>query len=120
MKKNRTPEQSLESLRDDLTREHAIWENHRLYGCNDPFWADGVNMNLVRNHIISYRREILEVCEEYGLPLPSEYFLPVPPEVPNGYMANLDQGERVSRIMESGEYITTKQPPAEASQMSFV
>ena len=44
-------------------------------------------MNLTRNHILSYKREIREICEENSIPLPEEYYFPTPPEIDNNYMA---------------------------------
>lgn len=35
-------------LENDLARWKDIYEN----GCSDPFWSDGVNLNLKRNHIL--------------------------------------------------------------------
>ena len=54
-------------------------------GAGDPFWEDGSNMNLVRNHIIYYKRQ----CEAELLPeeYPEEYFWGLPTEVDNKYMA---------------------------------
>lgn len=37
------------------------WQDLRANGCNDPFWPDGVNLNLVRNHIIYALRRIAEL-----------------------------------------------------------
>ena len=51
--KQKTPEQELELLRENLLHERAIWEHINENGCNDPFWTDGCNMNLTRNHILS-------------------------------------------------------------------
>lgn len=64
-------------------------------------------MNLTRNHIIYALRQIAELCEEHGWELPEEYYLPVPPEVPDNYMANLDQVERVKRIRQCSKRLTT-------------
>ena len=89
--KQKTPEQELELLRENLLHERVIWERINENGCNDPFWADGCNMNLTRNHILSYRNEIANCCEEHNLPLPEEYFLKVPPEVDDDYMASFNQ-----------------------------
>ena len=41
----------------DVNHWHDLIEN----GCNDPFWPDGVNLNLVRNHIIYGLRQIAEL-----------------------------------------------------------
>ena len=65
-------------------------------------------MNLTRNHLISYRREIEEICEETGMALPEEYFLKVPPEVDNDYMANLKQKVRVERLKQQGDKLSRK------------
>lgn len=62
--KQKTPEQELELLRENILHERAIWENINENGCNDPFWADGCNMNLTRKHILSYRNEIANCCEK--------------------------------------------------------
>lgn len=85
MKEN-TPEQQLKLLCRLIIRERAIWNYINENGCNDPFYPDGCNMNLTRNHIISYKRDIAELCEKAGMSLPEEYFLKIPPEV--------DQNER--------------------------
>lgn len=52
MKEN-TPEQQLKLLCRLIIRERATWNHINENGCNDPFWPDGCNMNLTRNHIIS-------------------------------------------------------------------
>lgn len=48
-------------------------------------------MNLTRNHVLSYKQQIRELCEENNISLPEEYYLPTPPEVDNNYMATLKQ-----------------------------
>lgn len=62
--RKKTPEQMLECYRKDIQRELAHWHFLRDHGGQDPFWPDGVNMNLTRNHIIYARRQIVEICEE--------------------------------------------------------
>ena len=89
MAKKRTPEQQLETLRANLQHSQSEWQFLKEHGGQDPFWPDGVNMNLVRNHIISYKRDIREHCQLYGLPVPEECYIPTPPEVDGGYMAEL-------------------------------
>ena len=106
--KQKTPEQELELLRENLLHERAIWEHINENGCNDPFWTDGCNMNLTRNHILSYRNEIANCCEEHNLPLPEEYFLKVPPEVDDNYMANFNQKVRVDRLKQQGNTLSQK------------
>lgn len=40
------------------------WRYIKKYGCSDPFWPDGCNMNLVRNHIIYYLMKIQELSAQ--------------------------------------------------------
>ena len=106
--KKKTPEQELELLRENLLHERNIWERINENGCNDPFWPDGCNMNLTRNHIIAYRREIEEICEETGMALPEEYYYKIPPAADDNYMANLKQEKRVERLVQTGNRLTRK------------
>lgn len=79
-------------IRKELDDRFRRWEDIQKNGCNDPFWEDGVNMNLVRNHIIYYYGMLKEVMKQ---PLQMCLFSdvapvnerPVPPEVPNTYMS---------------------------------
>lgn len=70
----------------NLIGEFARWEHLHKYGGQDPFWEDGCNLNLVRNHILYYRRKLEEL--EY---FPEIYNQEVPPEVDNTYMARADE-----------------------------
>lgn len=67
-----------------------------MNGCNDPSWADGVNLNLIRNHIIIDKRNLKESLSERELP--DLYFQELPPEVDNNYMAKAD------KIMETAKH----------------
>lgn len=75
-------------LRDSFEQWNYIYKN----GCGDPFWEDGCNLNLVRNHILSAKRQ----CEEELSPedFPEEYELLTPPEVDNKYMARAEEIRR--------------------------
>lgn len=66
----------IEKYAPQIVREINQWNYILEHGCSDPFWPDGANMNLIRNHIISYKREIAECCEATGTELPFEYYLP--------------------------------------------
>lgn len=70
-----------------LRAEYQKWQTIHDLGWQDPFTPDGANMKLVRDHIISFRKNIQELCEEQDLPKPEELALPLPPVVPNNYMA---------------------------------
>lgn len=104
-----TTEQEIEQLRKDIVQELAHWKNLRKYGCQDPFWPDGTNMNLVRNHIIYAKERLKELIPDGNLP--EEYYLPTPPVVDNNYLA--PKGEYFDRRKKSiermpGDKITTK------------
>ena len=87
----------IEEYASQIVREIGRWNYILENGCNDPFWPDGANMNLIRNHIISYKLEIAECCEATGSELPSEYYLPTPPEVDNDYLA-IKKGKRADSL----------------------
>ena len=78
-----------------LERSFKEWEHLYNYGGQDPFWADGMNLNLVRNHILSYKRQIEEYIKDendgqaslFSNTYPDIYFKETPPEVDNDYMA---------------------------------
>ena len=65
------------------------WNELYSKGGRDPLYADGANLNLVRNRIIYERMR----CEAELQPdeYPKEYFEPIPPTVDNEYMARADE-----------------------------
>lgn len=95
-----------EQIREEINQEFRRWNELADGGCHDPHWPDGVNMNLVRNHII-YRYMLLrEKMTEpvqlslFGICEPLERERPIPPEVPDCYMVR--DGEcpnRLSKVM---------------------
>ena len=87
LKKRKSTADELEQERRNILREREYWKSVCENGCSDPFWPDGCNMNLIRNHIIYARNRILELCQQGGITLPEEYYLEVPPEVEDNYMA---------------------------------
>ncbi len=109
---NRKLIQEKEEITRDLLREIKRWEYIKRHGCQDPFWPDGTNMNLVRNHIIHDKNRLIEICESLDISLPEEYYLPTPPKVDNDYMCK--NGEyftrRAKNIEQLGNKITTKLP----------
>lgn len=73
----------------ELKSAYAQWQQLYLDGGNDPFWPDGVNLNLVRNHIIYFKEQIEETCPLY---MADElYQRELPPEVDPSYMAGPDR-----------------------------
>lgn len=110
-----------EECRRDIVQECAQWEYLRVNGGQDPFYPDGINMNLTRNHVIYAKRRLREMAAEHGWELPDEYYLQTPPEVDDGYMANLKQKDRVERLKTMGTPLTTKRPDAyDERQMSLI
>lgn len=81
MAKKKQQEDYEKSLRESFDRWQFIYE----HGCNDPSWPDGVNLNLVRNHIFYYKRKIEETTEPWAYP--EIYHQAAPPEVSDAYMA---------------------------------
>ncbi len=116
--KKKTPEQELEELCKEIRREIDHWEDINQNGCNDPFWAAGLNMNLTQHHIIYAKSQIAKVCDEHSIPVPEEMYLPIPPEVSDYYMANLKQKRRVQMIG-NPERITTKRNKYNREQLSL-
>lgn len=77
------------SLPERLREDYARWDDLHEHGGHDPNWPDGCNLQLVRNHIISDKVRIEQEMDPKDYP--EEYFQPLPPDVPVGYMANPDQ-----------------------------
>lgn len=118
-KKKETPEETRQKLCDGLIESIRRYDELLLHGGQDPFYPDGVNLNLVRNHIIYYRRELLQLCKAWDLRLPEECFIPVPEQIDNGYMASLNQTDRVKRLQTSGYILTTQKPKKRNTQLCF-
>lgn len=75
-----------EQAEKNLIDSFARWEHLYTYGGSDPFWEDGCNLNLVRNHII-YNKKKLEGLKYF----PEIYYRETPTEVDNRYMARVDE-----------------------------
>lgn len=84
-----------EHLGNEMRDSFERWNHIYTHGAGDPFWSDGVNMKLVRNHIIYYKKQ----CEELLKPeqYPREYYLELPPEVDRNYMANSETIREAAR-----------------------
>lgn len=117
--KEESAEDNVRECRRNIRQEIEHWKAINQNGCNAPFWSDGCNMNLTRNHIISYQRQLREICTENQLPLPDEYYFAVPPVVDNSYMANLKQKPRVERLRRTGRITTGRKYQYDEKQMSL-
>lgn len=113
----KTPEQKIKDLSEQIREKINRWKDLNENGGYDPFWPDGMNMNLTRNHILYAKHRIMELCEEHGIQTPGEMYFPVPPEVHDNYMATLHQKERVKRLRQQGNELTTKRIRYETEQL---
>ena len=72
-----------------LQNSFESWDHLNKYGGSDPSWADGVNMNLVRSHIMYYKSQMEN---KYGSGnYPDIYYRETPLVVSPDYMANPEQ-----------------------------
>lgn len=53
-----TAEDKVKEYCQCICREIEHWKDINQNGCNDPFWSDGCNMNLTRNHIIYAQEKV--------------------------------------------------------------
>ena len=94
-KREREPDYAAE-----LEKSFQLWDKLYTKGGSDPFWSDGANLNLVRNHIIGYKEQLAE-CENSLLGLPKIFYRETPPEVDKDYMARPDElRENARKAME--------------------
>ena len=42
----------------ELEKSYAQWDEVFTKGGSDPFWTDGVNLELTRNHILYYKEQL--------------------------------------------------------------
>lgn len=97
MRKKLTVHDQIQANAEEIRKEIRIWKDIRKSGCNDPSWPDGVNLNLVHNHVCYHKNEIRRLCAEAGENPPSEFYLPTPPIVDSNYFAK-PSSARAKRI----------------------
>lgn len=104
----------IQKYAEQIVRELNSWEYYRLVGGQDPFYSDGENMNLIRQHIISYKNDIRDLCAKHNEPFPEEYYLATPSEVDKNYLAKNGKyfQTRKKNIEAYGDQISTKMPAA--------
>lgn len=87
----KTPDQKKRSkqLGKEIRDSRKRYEDLRAHGGSDPFWSDGVNMNLCRNHVMYFRKQVETELDPENYP--EEYFLEIPAEVSVHYMADPEQ-----------------------------
>lgn len=79
---NKKQEKAVSELAKDFEHYQYVLQN----GTNDPLWSDGINLNLIRNHII-YDKKMIESLFESNC-YPELYFHPTPHEVDDDLMVN--------------------------------
>lgn len=91
-------EDRMAALTGQLKKEFQRWDQLYHNGGYDPFWADGMNLNLVRNHIMGTKEAIEQVMKEeseelslFAVSYPDIYYRATPDEVPYDYMAKADE-----------------------------
>lgn len=94
-KKPKTTETIKQELTMEVEQSFNRWHDIHENGCFDPFWEDGCNLNLVRNHILYFKRRCEEELSESEYP--DLYYAEVPPKVDNHYMANSEKIRRNAR-----------------------
>ena len=120
-------EMNRSELLEHIAERFNRWDDVYTNGSSDPTWADGTNLNRVRTHIkIAYgyldkldnQREQLDLFSN-----PDTERRPVPPQVDNNYMANLEsyianaretaeaveQDENYKWLVAIGEKLTDKE-----------
>lgn len=94
---------TVEQIQANIDERFQVWNHIAQNGCSDPGWPDGVNMNLVRNHIIYYygllhERQTAQVqISLFDIPASAQE-RPIPPEVPDNYMvAGCERSHRLDK-----------------------
>ncbi len=83
-----------------LENEYARWDELFTKGGSDPFWSDGVSLNMVRDRIIACKAQLAKQ-ENTLFGLPEVYYRETPPEVDYSYMARADEiRENARKAME--------------------
>lgn len=94
----KTAAEELKELVEDCAERYERWHTLRTEGGADPYWSDGVNLNLVRNHIKYAKQRIKEHCCKHNLVIPAIYYSPLPPDMPNDFY--VVTGKHYQRRME--------------------
>lgn len=83
-----------------LENDYARWDKLFTKGGSDPFWSDGVSLNMVRDRIIACKAQLARQ-ENTLFGLPEVYYRETPPKVDYSYMARADEiRENARKAME--------------------
>lgn len=89
--KKLSPEEMISSWALQCSVSYEQWQSIFENGCQDPFWEDGINLNLVRNHIIFFQRQMNDLCEEIGYLNPEICSREIPKAVDPHYMVGTEE-----------------------------
>ena len=95
--KKLSPEEMISSWALQCSKSYEQWQSIFENGCQDSFWEDGINLNLVRNHIIYFQRQMNALCEEIGYLKPEICGREIPKAVDPHYMAGTEKIEKQAR-----------------------
>lgn len=76
-------------LTKELEEKFQHYDEVFKNGCDDPLWTDGVNLNLIRNHIIIGKGIIKEAFPDGEYP--DVFYKKTPDEIDDDYMAKADE-----------------------------
>lgn len=112
-KKAKTPQELLYSYEEKILASRKRWDYLKKNGGSSPFYADGCDLNLVRNHMIYYQHLMEEICRENKLPLPQSYYMELPPLMDDSYMVRSEEirvhaKESLSLYMADENYLFIK------------
>lgn len=85
MKKTKLP--TAKELKERLIERYSRWVHIFFNGCTDPTYHDGVNIDLVRNHIFYEKSQVEKILGHNYMAYPDEYFYPDPIKLPQEFMA---------------------------------
>lgn len=112
-KKAKTPQELLYSYEEKIFDSRKRWDYLKKNGGSSPFYADGCDLNLVRNHMIYYQHLMKEICRENKLSLPDSFYIDLPPLMDDSYMARAEEirvhaKESLSLYMADENYLFIK------------
>ncbi len=73
-KRTKTATKQLQEHVNTCAKEYEHWNALRTDGGTDPNWSDGINLNLVRTHIVCAKKEIRRTCDKFKLVVPCDLF----------------------------------------------
>lgn len=122
LRDEKSPDKLMEAYSVGLAERFEAYRKISESGCSDPFWTDGVNMNLCRNHIIHLKGCIEALVEKFGMKVPDEFYLPTPPEVDQKFMVkkNPENEWQEFRIEQLGRGDDLPDPEFNDAQLSFL